>query len=58
MLVAELIKDASKPFGHGISLDKLAFPIFPDVVKKMIVSHALKIIFHFELAYAVQNDTF
>jgi hypothetical protein len=34
MLVAELIKDASKPFGHGISLDKLALPIFPDVVKK------------------------
>ena len=25
-------KDASKPFGHGISLDQLAFPIFPDVV--------------------------
>ena len=60
MFVAELRKDAFKPFGHGISyINKHFQTFFPKVLTKMIVPPARKNhSLDFELAHAVRNDTF
>jgi len=56
MLVAELRKDASKPFGQGIFSINKHFQIFPTWLKNSCFACTKYHFLHFELAHAVQND--